>query len=119
MILNINHQIWYKACRPLRHKYKLSTNCLMVLNGSFVYCSIVAPSFTMRKLIDFCSYYDNNRMKKYFCVLMFNKYVIENGMYKGHQMYSISSLGIQVIRELNDSYNKELSIFISKYNISL
>ena len=46
-------------------------------------------------------------------------FIIESGIIKGRIVYSISLAGLQVIKELNESYDKELVLFCSKYNIEL
>lgn len=91
----------------------------MVLNGAYVYCRTIAPSFSRYKLLKFCSYYDNVRIGKYITVLTCNGFIEENGMYKGHQLFSISEKGIQVMKEFDISYKIELDKFVSVYGISL
>jgi hypothetical protein len=119
LLPNINYQIWFKVCRPLKHKYNLSTNCLLVLNGAYVLHQANKKDFTIKTLQLFTSYYNSIKIKSYITVLISHNFIIESGMYKGHQLYCISSIGLQVIQELNDSYNKELVLFCSKYNIEL
>lgn len=119
MLCNVNFQIWFKVCRPLKPKYKLSTNCLLVLNGVYVYGKLVNQTFTRRQMMLFVSYYDTGRILSYLTVLVSHNYIIETIKKGNRQYYSLSPLGLQVIKELNESYNSELSKFISKYNIVL
>ena len=44
MLKHYSYNIWFKVCRPLRHRYKLSVNCLLVLNGCYIYNNIVNKS---------------------------------------------------------------------------
>jgi len=119
-MINVNYQIWFKVCKPIKHRYGLSTNCLMVLNGVYVYSKYKNNSFTRRCITDFVSYYDNKRITKYIQILLDHKYIIEAGIKnKRFQLYSLSPPGLQVIKELNKSYEEEIYKFCSLYNISL
>lgn len=119
MILNINYHVWFKVARFARRKYKLSTNCVIVLNGAYVYNSCIKKGFTRYSLLKFVCYYNNVRLGKYISVLLCNGFICESGMYRGHQLYCISSKGIEVIEELNKSYEVEFNKFVEQYNISL
>lgn len=120
MVNNINYQIWFKVCRPMKRKYKLSTNCLLVLNGIYIYSSYVSKVFTRRKVFDFVRYYDNRRTGNYLTVLMCNGFINESGLQSNrYQLYSISEKGIHVINELNESYKIEFNKFCLLYGISL
>jgi hypothetical protein len=119
MITNINYHIWFKACRSIKRKYKLSTNCLLVLNGVYVYSVYVVNSFTRRKVEDVMTYYDSYKIRSYMTVLITHGFIIESGLYKGHQLYSVSPLGLTVIQELNSSYQEQFNKFIDQYNITL
>ena len=114
-----NYHILFKACKPIRGKFGISVNCLLVLNGAYLYYTILNKPFTRYSLLKFVTYYDNVRLGKYITVLMKKDYIIESGIIKGHNVYSISLAGLQVIKELNESYNKELVLFCSKYGIEL
>ena len=114
-----NYHIWFKVCKPIKGKYKLSTNCLLVLSGAYLFQQIRNKPFTQYALLKFVTYYDNIRIGKYIKVLICNGYIIQSGIIKGHNVYSISLAGLQVIKELNESYNKELVLFCSKYGIEL
>jgi hypothetical protein len=114
-----SYHIFFKVCKPLRGKYKLSVNCLLCLSGAFLYGSVLNRSFTRYSLLKFISYYDNVRIGKYMTVLISKGYIEESVINKGHQTYCVSDKGKQVIKELNESYDKELILFCSKYSIVL
>jgi predicted transcriptional regulator len=119
MLLHINYHIWFKVCRQFKSKYKLSTNCLLVLNGSYVYSKVIKTDFTRVQLLRFVTYYNNSKIGTYITVLMSKGFIIESGLYKGHQLYCLSEKGLQVIRELNDSYDIQIMKFCNEYNIEL
>ena len=119
MLSNINYQIWFKVCRPLKRKYNLSTNCVLVLNGAYVLYMTTHKGFTLRSLQNFASYYSPVKIKGYIRVLVDRSFITLAGAWKTRQLYTISELGIQVIKELNESYQEQLIIFCNKYNIEL
>jgi predicted transcriptional regulator len=60
-----------------------------------------------------------SKIGSYITVLISNGYIIESGNYKGHQLYCISPIGLQVIEDLNKSYERQLYKFYQDNNISL
>ena len=114
-----NYHIWFKVCKPIKGKYNLSTNCLLVLSGSYLFQQIHNKPFTIYSLLKFVTYYDNVRIGKFIKVLVCNGFITLAGEIRKHQVYCISEKGIKVLKELNESYNKELVLFCSKYNIEL
>jgi predicted transcriptional regulator len=119
MLLNYSYHIWFKVCRSIKRKYKLSTNCLLVLNGSYIYSKSINSDFTRRKLLDFVSYYNHHKLGEYITVLMSHGFIMESYKSKTIQYYTISPIGLEVIEELNKSYEIELLKFCNQYNISL
>ena len=119
MQININYHIWYKVCRSVKRKYKLSTNCLLVLNGSYVLFKTTNKPFTFNSLRTFVSYYNFHQITSYINKLIRLNYLVLSDSSDKYIRYSISLAGLQVIKELNDSYNKELVLFCTKYGIEL
>jgi hypothetical protein len=119
MIANYNFHIWFRVCKSVKAKYNLSTNCLLVLNGAYTLHQVTNKPFTRRQLLSFVRYYDNVRIGKYMTVLMSNGFISLAGLRATRQLYCISSLGLQVIAELNKSYEDQLYLFCNKYNIEL
>ena len=119
MINYINHTIWYKVCRTIRARYKLSVNCLSVLIGMYVYSKFINHSFTRAQMLLFVTYFARPKMNSYFTVLLSHGYIMQSGIKLSHPLYSVSAIGLQVIKELNASYQLEFNKFIGRYNISL
>ena len=120
MLQNYNMQIWWKVCRPLRYKYHLSVNCLMVLNGAYVYYNVLNKiPFTKRKLLNFMSYFSGNKLNVYLTVLIAKEFITLSGQLHNRDVYAISPLGLSVIKELNNSYEVELIKFCSLYSVVL
>jgi hypothetical protein len=85
----------------------------------YVYSVYVKNNFTRFQALKFVSYYNNTKIGSYLTVLISHKFIIESGLYKGHQLYCISPEGLQVIEELNKSYQEQFNKFIDQYNITL
>lgn len=119
MLVNINYHIWFKVCRSLRHKYNISINTLLVLNGCYVRNITTNKGFTIRNIRTFVSYFSQDKIKYYIGVLIRLNYIIESGSYGSRILYSLSPNGFKIIEELNDSYQVELVKFCNLYNIVL
>ena len=120
MLVNINYQLWFKVCRTARKRYQVSTNSLMVLNGMYVYSKYINNNFTRRQILYFVSYYSRPKIESYFNVLLDKGFISLAGIkLKQFQMYNITLAGVQVIEEMNKSYEDQLYIFCNKYNIEL
>lgn len=121
MQTNINFHIWFKVCKPVKYKQRLTTNELLILSGCYLLYKITNKPFTRRQLRDFVSYYNNRQVNSYITVLIDKKYIeLVNSSKTGKVLYySITLAGISVINDLNDSYQIELSKFCQQYNISL
>jgi len=119
MLGNINFQIWFKVARPIKAKYKLATNCTLVLNGAYVLSKVTNKPFTRRQLRSFASYYNANKINTYITVLIVKGFIVKSYDKATREYYTISEIGLQVIKELNESYERELYLFCSDHSIEL
>ena len=107
-------------CKPLRGKYNLTVNCMLVLNGAYLHSVVLNKPFTSYRLLKFVSYYNSHKIGVYSKVLRGRGFITLAGEDKrGNPLYNISESGIKVIQELNESYQQRLIEFCSKYNIEL
>lgn len=116
---NINFHIWFRVCRPIKRKYNLSTNCVMVLNGAYVLHQVNNKSFSLYKLRMFVTYYSANKINVYIKVLIDKGFIIQSGNYGMYPLYSISPIGIEVIEELKREYDRQFYLFCNTYNIEV
>jgi hypothetical protein len=119
MLPHYSYHIWFKICRPIRAKYKLSTNCLLVLNGCYCHYKTIGKPLTRKQLTKFLTYYNPKSINIYLSVLIGKGYIKELESKGSIRYFIISLAGIQVIKELNESYEMQLSLFCSQYNITL
>lgn len=111
--------IWFKIARPIKRKYRLSTNVLLVLNAAYIYNKDISKSFARTHLLKFASYYNNHKIGCYITVLVSHGFLFVSGKYKQHDLYSVSPLGNEVIEELRQSYKIALDDYCLLYGISL
>jgi hypothetical protein len=119
MLHYYNHVIWFKVCRPLRNKYRLSVNTLLCLVSAYCYIHAVNKPFTTTNLLRFAQFFNDKRMKYYVNILMTKGYIIESASKNCYTYYIVSPSGNCLMKELEESYNKELVLFCSKYSIEL
>jgi predicted transcriptional regulator len=119
MLININYHIWYKVCRPIKHKYSISTNCILILNGCYLLSAINNKPYTNRQLRSFVSYYNHNKISSFITILLNKGYLVHADSKNTRDYYILSSSGLSVINELNESYEIELRKFIDLYSIVL
>lgn len=121
MLQFINYLIWFRVAKPIKRKYLISTNCTLILSACYVHSITVNKPFTKRQIRSFAKFFNNKQIDSYISVLKDRKYIeLVNSSKTGKVLYySITLAGLQVINELNDSYQIELRKFIDQYNIIL
>jgi len=119
MLANINFQIWFKVCRPIRRKYGISTNVCLVLNGAYVLTLVNNKPFTRYQLRKFTSYYNPLKLDSLINILISKRMLVNAESNNTRDYFVLSSSGLSVIKELTESYEIELRKFIDLYNIVL
>ena len=114
-----NYLIWFKVCRPLKRKYNLSVNCLLILSSCYIYYSLNVKPFTFTNILRFASFFNGKSMHVYLNVLLQREFIVQSGERRNKPVYIVSSIGNDVMNELNESYQIELSKFCNTYNIIL
>jgi hypothetical protein len=104
----------YKASRPIRLQYKLMTHHITVLTACYLFHSYIKTSFTRTDLFRLLGYYSQWRIKGYISRLLDCKFITQAGRY-----YSITQLGIDTIKQVNENSNTLVYSFCQKYNIEL
>jgi len=119
VLININYHIWFKVCKSVKFRYRMSTNDLLILNGCYLLHLTTNKPFTLNKIYSFVTYYNKPKIQAYIKRLIERKFIIQSVNHKGYPLYNISPLGLQVIEDLNNSYDVEMGKFCSLYGISL
>jgi hypothetical protein len=112
-------RLLFAVLRPVKHKYKLSVNELMILNSCYLYSKLAKPEFYLTDIKKFNAYYNEIRCKYYFGTL-FSKGLLSCVNPNDRRVrYIITLAGINVINELEEHYNSELYAFSNKYHLDL
>ena len=112
-------RLLYAVLRPVKLKYNLTVNGLLILNSCYLYTKLERKEFTANGIRLFNRYYNDNRIKFYFTGLLDRGLIYIVNPDKKPVKYSISDLGVKAIEEIEQYYNIELSEFCTKYNIDL
>ncbi len=112
-------QLLFTILRPMRLKYDLSINCILTLNACYLYGKLVKDRFYLTDIYKFSRYYSIPKTRQYFNVLALRGFInpVDPGKYR--VLYYITPLAVELINEIEESYNKELYSFSEKYNIEL
>ncbi len=93
----------FKIFRPIRKKYNLSVNPLLVLSACYVYSINKNKDFSREGIANYLTYYNTYKVKAYFSVLR-NKGYITIVRTERYDVYNITRKGINIIEELKRSY---------------
>lgn len=100
----------FRLLKPVRRKYNLSCNALLILNAIYVYHKYKGSLFTINSIQQFIRYYDKNRVKWYVTEYLLKKgFIILSETIKNINYYKITDVGIQVMVDFGESYQEVLS----------
>jgi predicted transcriptional regulator len=112
-------RLLFQVLRPVRNKYNLSVNCLLVLNSCYLYVKLVKDQFYMTSIYKFNGYYSIPKMQNYFRVLTLAGCIVPINPDCSRVLYKLTDKGIEVIQSIDQYYNSELYDFCNRYNIDL
>lgn len=109
----------FRLLKPIRRKYRLTINAIIVLNGCYLIHIYKGSLFSVYSLYKFVGYYNRPKLQYYINHLCENGYIIQSDQIKNILYYRITDKGIEVMREFNNTYNSVLCSFLSNNGISL
>jgi hypothetical protein len=107
----------FRLMKPVRRKYKLSCNSLIVLNAIYLYHKHKGSVFPGNSICQWLRYYDLNKVKWYFDYLLRNECLIKAEVIKSIQYYKITEKGITVMNDFANSFQEVLSKWYNDYSI--
>jgi hypothetical protein len=119
MFIHYVFHIFYKIVRKACKQYRLSVNCILVLNGAYIYNKVYGKAFTRTQLLKYVTYFNNVKIGKFMTVLMTHGFIDVVGKYKQYDVYMISPRGIECIEGLEKSYEEQLYLFLNSNGIEL
>lgn len=112
-------RLLFAILRPIRRKYNLSINLILTLNSCYLVSKLMKEQFYMSDVCKFNKYYSLLVIKRYFSILSLRGFISPVNPDDYRVLYKITEQGTQVIKEIQQYYDKELYTFLNKYNIDL
>ena len=109
----------FRILKPARLGNDLSINLLLVLVACYVYTLHEKVLFCVTDIKLFLSYYNSNRMNKYFEILQDRNLLIFVEKVRTGKYYKLSPEAIKIIDDIKINYNSVLYTFFNKYSIEL
>ncbi len=109
----------FRILRPIRKKFKLTINEIVILNGMMLYNKYVGSSFSYSGIIRFVGYYNDKKTRYYIGSLQEKGCIRLSDILNGAKRYRLTEKGIEAIYHMEESYDKSLYVFLNNYNISI
>ena len=118
---NINTQsllslfLCFKSSTKIRSMYDINTHTIVVLITCFIYYKYINQTFSINRIRLFNTSYNYKRVKKYVLILVSKELITLAGVHK----YTLTSLGLDIIKQISDNSYNIMYEFCQKYNIEL
>ena len=109
----------FRILRPIRKKFNLTINEIVILNGKMLYNKYVGSSFSYSGILRYVGYFNDKKMRYYFSSLQEKNCIMLSDILNGAKRYKLTVKGIEAIGYMEESYDKCLYVFLNNYNISL
>jgi hypothetical protein len=96
----------FRGLKPVRHKYRLTINEIIFLNGMYLYCKHVSTCMSYDACHRFIGYYNLSKIKYYISSLQEKGMIQIAEVIKGYNRYKLTRLGISVMDEIDDSFER-------------
>ncbi len=108
----------FRILRPIRYKYNLTINEIIILNGMVIYNKMVSSSFTANIIKKYIGYFNSNKINYYIKSLEKKGYIVLSDiMASGYNRYKLTELAIDSIDSITECYQIALEKFIKDNNI--
>jgi len=112
-------RLLFQILRPVRLKYHISINAVLILNSCYLYDKLVRHEFYKTDIYKFTRYFNMNRITHYISVLTLGGFISPVNPDQPNVKYILTSLGAECINEIDQYYNSELYAFSNKYHLDL
>jgi hypothetical protein len=109
----------FRILRPIRKKFNLTINEIVILNGMMLYNKYVGSSFSYSAILRYVGYFNDKKMKYYFGSLKEKGCITLFDILKGALRYRLTEKGIEAVNHMQESYNEALYKFTQDNNIIL
>jgi hypothetical protein len=109
----------FRILRPIRKKFNLTINEIVILNGMMLYNKYIGSSFSYSAILRFVGYFNDKKMRYYFGSLQEKGCIRLSDILNGAKRYRLTEKGIEALSHMEASYDKSLYEFLNSYSISL
>jgi len=108
----------FRILRPIRKKFNLNINEIIILNGMMLYNKYIGSSFSYSAILRFVGYFNDKKMRYYFGSLQEKKCIVLSDILNGAKRYRLTEKSIEALSHMEESYDKSLYVFLNSYNIT-
>jgi len=109
----------FRILRPIRKKFNLTINEVVILNGMILYNKYIGSSFSYSAILRFVGYFNDKKMRYYFGSLQEKNCIMLSDILNGAKRYRLTEKGIEALSHMEESYDKSLYEFLNSYSISV
>jgi hypothetical protein len=109
----------FRILRPIRKKFNLTINEVVILNGMILYNKYVGSSFSYSAILRFGGYFNDKKMRYYFGSLQEKNCIVMSDILNGAKRYRLTAKGIEAISNMQNSYDNALYVFLNENSISV
>jgi len=109
----------FRLLKPVRRKYRLTVNSLLVINAMYIYHKYKGSAITLSQMYNIIGYYNRDKIKYYVSYLIDRGIIMKAEQIKTIQYYKLSGLGIKIMQDFTDSYQEVLYKWLQDQKISL
>ena len=118
----LSHYIIYnlfRILRPIRKRFDLTINEIVILNGMMLYNKYVGTSFSYSAILRYVGYFNDKKMRYYFGSLQEKGCIVLCDILNGAKRYKLTVKGIEAVNYIEQSYDVELYKFLNYYSITI
>ena len=107
----------FRILRPIRKKFNLTINEIVILNGMMLYNKYIGSSFSYSAILRYVGYFNDKKMRYYIGSLEEKGYIVLSDILNGAKRYRLAEKGIEAISHMEECYNKAIYEFLNENNI--
>jgi hypothetical protein len=109
----------FRILRPIRKKFNLTINEIVILNGMMLYNKYIGSSFSYSAILRFVGYFNDKKMRYYFGSLQEKGCIRLSDILNGAKRYRLTEKGVEALSHMEESYDRALYEFLNNNNISI
>ena len=107
----------FRILRPIRKKFNLTINEIVILNGMMLYNKYIGSSFSYSAILRYVGYFNDKKMRYYIGSLQEKDCIVLSDILNGAKRYRLAEKGIEAISHMEECYNKAIYEFLNENNI--